>query len=69
MYILVCDYLRVKLKTIKTILVAQQLVALGFDFDLRQQIRTIDIESYKQNKYDKQLQSFLDSDTHTTQQG
>ena len=27
MYILVCDYLRVKLKTIKTILVAQQLVA------------------------------------------
>ena len=42
---------------------------MGFDFDLRPQIRTIDIESYKQDKYDKQLQKFLDSDNHTTQQG
>ena len=69
MYILVCDYLRVKLKQAKTILAAQKLIALGFDFDLTPKVRTIDIETYKQNKYDKQLQNFLDSDNHTTQQG
>ena len=40
-----------------------------FEFDLRPQQRTVDIETYKQHKYDKHLQQFLDSANHTTHQG
>ena len=69
MYILVCNYLRVKLKAPKTVLVAQRMIALGFDIDLHPMQRTIDIEQYKQQKYDNNLQAFLDTENHTTQQG
>ena len=68
-YIIVCNYLRVKLKALKTVLVAQQMIALGFDINLNQGQRTIDIEPYKQQKYDHNLQQFLDTENHTTQQG
>ena len=65
MYIFVCNYLRVKLKAIKTVLVAQQMITLRFQIDLTPQQRTIDIEKYEQTN----LQKFLDSETHTTHQG
>ena len=68
-YIFICDYLRVKLKQSKTVLAAQEIVALGFDIDLTPNKRTIDIETYKQTKYTNNIKKFLESDTHTTEQG
>ena len=68
-YIAVCEYLSVKLKQQKTKLAQQQIVALGIEFDLTPNKRTADVEQYKQAKYETNIQKFLDSDHHTTQQG
>ena len=68
-YILICDYLGVKLKEEKTKLAVQQIVALGVQFDLRTHQRTVDVEQYKQQKYIKNVQQFLQPTKHTTQQG
>jgi hypothetical protein len=56
LYILICNLLYIKLKTSKTILSSNKIIALGFAIDLEK--RTIEITTEKQQKYLKAIANF-----------
>ena len=68
-YIKICEFLGVKLKQTKTIIAEKIIIALGFQFDLNDNARTIEVEPYKQQKYQQNLQQFQKQQIHTTKQG